>query len=112
MGKVNYEKGWKLLFLLHGNTMCHLQYLIIMKLILCFQTLEWDIICNQFLDGWMVVQAKSYYWKNYSRFGRTFVNTLHDTYHHKFFTKPKYFQINTRRDEFWDICANFQHMVG
>jgi len=41
----------------------------------------------------------------------TFVNTLRGTHHHKSFTKAKYVQMSIRKDKFWDICANFMHMV-
>ncbi len=41
----------------------------------------------------------------------TFVNTLRGTHHHKSFTKGKYVKVNIRKDKFWDICANFVHMV-
>jgi hypothetical protein len=42
---------------------------------------------------------------------KTFVNTLRNTHRHTSFTKTKYVQTNIRRDGFWNICANFVHMV-
>jgi hypothetical protein len=41
----------------------------------------------------------------------TFVNTLHGTNYQKSFTKVTIFQANIGRDEFWDTCAHFVHMV-
>ncbi len=41
----------------------------------------------------------------------TFVNTLHGAHHHNCIPKAKYVWANTRRDGFWDTCANFVHMV-
>ncbi len=39
-------------------------------------------------------------------------NTFHGVHCHKSLTKIKVIQTNyIRRDEFWDTCANFVHMV-
>jgi hypothetical protein len=36
---------------------------------------------------------------------------LHDSHHYKSLTKAKVVWASARRDEFWDSCANFVHMV-
>jgi hypothetical protein len=41
----------------------------------------------------------------------TFVNTLCGTHRHKSFTKVRIVQVHMGKDEFWDTCANFVHMV-
>jgi hypothetical protein len=41
----------------------------------------------------------------------TFVNTLHGTHCQKFFIKARVVHANIKKDEFWDTCANFVHMV-
>jgi hypothetical protein len=41
----------------------------------------------------------------------TFVNTLHGTHRQKFFIKTRVVHANIKKDEFWDTCANFVHMV-
>jgi hypothetical protein len=41
----------------------------------------------------------------------TFVNTLCGSHCQKSFTTMIVVQANVRRDEFWDTCANFVHMV-
>jgi len=41
----------------------------------------------------------------------TFINSLHGNYHHKSFTKARAIRTNIKKDEFWDTCANFVHMV-
>jgi hypothetical protein len=41
----------------------------------------------------------------------TFVNSLHGNHCQKLLTKGKVFWTNIERDEFWDICANFIHMM-
>ncbi len=41
----------------------------------------------------------------------TFVNTLHDNHHQKMFTKVRSIWTNIKRDEFYNICANFVYMV-
>jgi hypothetical protein len=39
-------------------------------------------------------------------------NTFHGVHCHNSLTKAKVIQVNyIRRDEFWDTCANFVHMV-
>jgi hypothetical protein len=40
-----------------------------------------------------------------------FVNSLHRNHCHKSLTKARFVRTNIRREEFWDICANFVHMV-
>jgi hypothetical protein len=40
-----------------------------------------------------------------------FVNTLCGNHHQKLFTKTKVVQANIKKNEFWDICANFVYMV-
>jgi hypothetical protein len=41
----------------------------------------------------------------------TFINSLRGNHHQKLFTKVRAVQANVRRDEFWDTCVNFVHMV-
>jgi hypothetical protein len=41
----------------------------------------------------------------------TFINSLRGSHHQKLFTKVRAIRANVRRDEFWDICVNFVHMV-
>ncbi len=73
---------------------------------------QWNMICNQFHDDWMVVQREIYYWTIIMDLEwTTFVNTLCGTHHKKALTKVKYVQANIKKDWFWDICANFVHMV-
>jgi hypothetical protein len=41
----------------------------------------------------------------------TFVNSLSGSHCQKSLTKVKPIRTNIKRDEFWDTCANFVHMV-
>ncbi len=41
----------------------------------------------------------------------TFVNMLRNTHWQKSFTKARNVWTNIKKDWFWDICANFVHMV-
>jgi len=41
----------------------------------------------------------------------TFVNSLHVSHCQKSLTKARVIRPNIRRDEFWDIYANFVHIV-
>jgi hypothetical protein len=41
----------------------------------------------------------------------TFINSMHGNHHPKLLTKVRAIQANVRRDEFWDTCVNFVHMV-
>jgi hypothetical protein len=40
-----------------------------------------------------------------------FVNLLHGNCCQKLLTKVRFVWANIRKEEFWDICANFVHMV-
>jgi hypothetical protein len=63
--------------------------------------------------SWIVVQVKTTIEKTIANPNRTtFVNTLHGTHCQKSLTKAKVVWAKIlKRDEFWDICANFVHMV-
>jgi hypothetical protein len=41
----------------------------------------------------------------------TFFNSLCGSHRPKLLTKVKVIRANIRRDEFWDTCVNFIHMV-
>ncbi len=41
----------------------------------------------------------------------TFVNSLHGNHCQKSLTKARIVRTNIKRDEFWDTCVNFIHMV-
>jgi hypothetical protein len=41
----------------------------------------------------------------------TFVNALHGNHCQNSLTKARIIQANVRRNEHWDTCANFIHMV-
>ncbi len=36
---------------------------------------------------------------------------FHINHHQKLLTKARVIQANVRRDDFWDTCTNFVHMV-
>jgi hypothetical protein len=73
---------------------------------------HWNTICNQFFNGWKVIETKTYHWTNYCQ---SWLDNFcqHIAWHElsKFTHQGEIFLANIGRDEFWDTCAHFVHMV-
>ncbi len=115
MGEVNYEKGENHYFF-HTTTPCATSNL----LPLVDQPNALNPIKTQFVTnflmvefGWIVVQVKTTIEQTIVNPNKiTFVNMLHGTQCQKSLTKAKVVWAKIlKRDEFWDTCANFVHMV-
>jgi hypothetical protein len=70
---------------------------------------HWNAVCNEFFNHWKLRPTIEQIITDHD--WTTFLNTLCGSHYQKSFTTVRVVQANVRRDEFWDTCVNFVHMV-
>ncbi len=106
-GQIKLWKRWKPLFL----SPCATNNLLLFWNQLNVFKPHQNMICNHFFNSWEVFKLRlaiqqivdDHDWS-------TFVNTLCGAHRQKSFIEAKV-QVHMKKDEFWDTCTNFVHMV-